>query len=123
MIEKMQMVHIVTTTSGKQEMLEGLRDIGILHLSEKKSADKAAADRVLAISKAMTSLKEYKTGKGGNPQILSDEAFEKLLGEVQGALERKAALIQEANVPLETYLVDIRGQTLLDIVTGKIIED
>ena len=47
MIEKMQMVHIVTTTSGKQEMLEGLRDIGILHLSEKKSADKAAADRVL----------------------------------------------------------------------------
>lgn len=96
MIEKMQMVHIVTTTSGKQEMLEGLRDIGILHLSEKKSADKAAADRVLAISKTMTSLKEYKTGKGGNPQILSDEAFEKLLGEVQGALERKAALIQEA---------------------------
>ena len=37
--------------------------------------------------------------------------------------KENAALIQEANVPLETYLVDIRGQTLLDIVTGKIIED
>ena len=44
MIEKMQMVHIVTTTSGKQEMLKGLREIGILHLSERKSADKETAD-------------------------------------------------------------------------------
>ena len=61
MIEKMQMVHIVTTTSQKQEMLEGLRDIGILHLSERKNASKEATDRVLAISKAMASLKEYKT--------------------------------------------------------------
>ena len=37
--------------------------------------------------------------------------------------KENAALIQEANVPLETYLVDLRGQTLLDIVSGKIIED
>ena len=34
-----------------------------------------------------------------------------------------AALIQQADVPLETYLQQLRGETLMDIVTGKIIED
>lgn len=97
MIEKMQMVHIVTTTSQKQEMLEGLRDIGILHLSERKNASKEATDKVLAISKAMASLKEYKTEKVSNKEILSDDAFAALYSDVQNALERKAALMQEAS--------------------------
>ena len=37
--------------------------------------------------------------------------------------KENAALIEQAQQPLETYLVELRGQTLLDIVTGKIIED
>lgn len=96
MIEKMQMVHIVTMASKKQEMLESLREVGILHISERKNADKAAADKVLALNKAMASLKEYKTDKGSNQQILSDAEFEKMYSEVQNALDRKVALIQEA---------------------------
>ena len=41
MIEKMQMVHIVTSASGKDEMLGDLRELGIMHIAEKQSADRA----------------------------------------------------------------------------------
>ena len=35
MIEKMQMVYVVSSVSRKDEMLEGLRNLGLLHLAEK----------------------------------------------------------------------------------------
>ena len=35
MIEKMKMIHIVTSAAHKEEMLQGLRDIGVVHLAEK----------------------------------------------------------------------------------------
>ena len=44
MIEKMKMLHIVTSASGKEEMLKGLREVGILHLKEKQSADRALSE-------------------------------------------------------------------------------
>ena len=34
MVEKMKMVHIVTTASRKDEMLKALRDAGVMHLAE-----------------------------------------------------------------------------------------
>ena len=34
MIEKMKMVHIVASASRKEEMLQGLRDAGVLHLAD-----------------------------------------------------------------------------------------
>ena len=34
-----------------------------------------------------------------------------------------AEKIQQANIPLETYLVEYRSEMLMDIVTGKILED
>ena len=36
MIEKMKMVHVVTTAEHKDDMLEGLRSLGLLHLAEQK---------------------------------------------------------------------------------------
>ena len=36
MIEKMKIVYVVSSASRKDEMLEGLRNLGILHLSEKR---------------------------------------------------------------------------------------
>ena len=36
MIEKMKMVYVVSSVSKKDEMLDGLRDLGLLHLAEKK---------------------------------------------------------------------------------------
>ena len=36
MIEKMKMVYVVSSVSKKDEMLDGLRDLGLLHLAERK---------------------------------------------------------------------------------------
>ncbi len=38
MIEKMKMVYVVSSVSKKDEMLDGLRDLGLLHLAEKKKS-------------------------------------------------------------------------------------
>ena len=51
MVEKMKMVHIVTSASAKDEMLQGLRDIGVLHLAEKQSADREVSDRFSTMSR------------------------------------------------------------------------
>ena len=40
MIEKMKMLHIVASASGKEEMLKDLREMGLLHLAEKQSASR-----------------------------------------------------------------------------------
>ena len=37
MIEKMKMVCVVSSVSRKDEMLDGLRSLGLLHLAEKKN--------------------------------------------------------------------------------------
>ena len=52
MIEKMKMVYVVSSVSKKDEMLDGLRDLGLLHLAEKKSPARAASER-------FTTLPEY----------------------------------------------------------------
>ena len=58
MIEKMKMVHIVTSASNKKEMLKGLRDIGIMHLAEKQSADREVSERLQNLQKTANTLKE-----------------------------------------------------------------
>ena len=45
MIEKMKMVYVVSSVSKKDEMLDGLRDLGLLHLAEKKSPARAEIGR------------------------------------------------------------------------------
>ena len=41
MIEKMKVVHIVTTESEKTSLLDRLRSLGIVHFSEKAAADRS----------------------------------------------------------------------------------
>ncbi len=99
MIEKMKMVHVVTTVSHKKEMLEGLRSLGLLHLAEKKSADSAVSERTASLAKLMTKLQEYlpekKDERKTAVQPLTPEAFEKLWAEACTAAERKEALSQK----------------------------
>jgi V/A-type H+-transporting ATPase subunit I len=70
MIETMKMVHVVTTVSRKRELLKGLKDLGLLHIAEKKQASAAAARRFQDLSKLSSELQEYapkkeKAGKAG----------------------------------------------------------
>ncbi|MBE6041852.1 MAG: hypothetical protein E7220_04945 [Clostridiales bacterium] len=96
MIEKMKMVHIVTSASGKEEMLKGLRDIGVMHLAEKQSADREVLDRFQALSRTELTLKEYAEPKQeGSKEILSDDEFNEMYSNVLEALDRKSLLGQE----------------------------
>lgn len=106
MIEKMKMVHVVTTVSHKDELLEGLREVGLLHLAEKKSASRAAIDKFNMLSKTAGTLQEYLPEQKGKEKakekaeipILSDEEFNKMYKGVLDALDKKAALAQEQSI-------------------------
>ena len=99
MIDKMKTVCVVSSASRKEEMLAALRDLGILHLSEKKSASRETAERFASLTKALTALSEFKPEKGAEKapkaELLSDEEFEKVFRSVLDSLEKKAQLVQE----------------------------
>ena len=96
MVEKMKMVHIVTTASAKDEMLKALRDIGVMHLSEKQSADREVTDRFQTLSKTQMALKDYAEKKQVPASgILTDDEFNKMYDGVLEALDRKTSLSQD----------------------------
>ena len=98
MIEKMKMICIVSSVSRKDEMLDGLRDLGLLHLAERKAPSRAATERFESLSRTASALRDYATDKKDKSHIkselLSDCEFEKLYREVRGALDKKSELEQ-----------------------------
>lgn len=103
MIEKMKMVHVVTTAEHKDEMLEGLRSLGLLHLAEQKQASQAASERFTELARVSSKLQDYlpenkdkkKAVASEAPALLSDETFEQLYQEVRNALAKKDQLTQQ----------------------------
>ena len=57
----------------KEEMLEGLRDIGVFHLAEKQSADREVADRFQTMSRVSMALKDYADERFGKTYKLFGE--------------------------------------------------
>lgn len=103
MIEKMKMVYVVSSLSQKKEMLDGLKKLGILHIAEKKHADRATSERFTDVSKTASMLLEYAPDKKAakkmsKPTPISREEFYKLYDDVKDTFERKAALIQELTI-------------------------
>ena len=99
MIEKMQMVYVVSSVSRKDEMLEGLRNLGLLHLAEKKSPARAATERFTTLSKTATELLDYspdkKSKNKNSAPVLSDKEFEEMYQGVLNALDKKSTLVQD----------------------------
>ena len=96
MVEKMKMVHIVTSASAKDEMLQGLREIGVMHLAEKQSADREVSERYQTLSKTEMALKDYADPKQTPAsEVLTDDEFNKMYDGVLEAMDRKSALAQE----------------------------
>ena len=91
MIEKMKILHIVAKSSEKTELLDKLRDLGVVHFAEKKTADKACLDRFESLSRAAMALKDYAPKELSN-EILSDERFEEIFAKVSEAIELKKEL-------------------------------
>ena len=96
MVEKMKMVHIVTSASAKDEMIKSLREIGVMHLAEKQSADREVTDRFQTLSKTQMALKDYAEKKQvPASEILTDDEFNKMYDGVLEAMDRKTALGQD----------------------------
>lgn len=94
MIEKMKKVYIVSSVSRKEEMLESLRDMGVLHLAERKSPDRNLSERFSMLSKIDTALKDYSKKNQPEAKLLTDEEFEDLFLKTQEVLDKKSMLIQ-----------------------------
>jgi len=94
MIVKMKNLQIVTTASAKEELLKQLRDLGVVHFAEKKSADKACIDRFNSLSKTAMVLKDYEP-KEFEKEILPDDKFEELFERTTKAIELKKKLATE----------------------------
>ncbi len=95
MIDKMKMVHVVASNSHKDEMLEHLRDLGILHLAERRSASRETIERFTSLSRTSMALADYAPKKAPHTELLSDEDFEKMYEGTLQNLERKTSLTQE----------------------------
>ncbi len=95
MIEKMKMVHVVASVSEKKQMLNGLRDLGLMHLVEKKNADRDTIERFSLLSKTILTLKDY-LPKKAEPytKILTDEEFQSVYSDVLKAINKKVEVIQ-----------------------------
>ena len=93
MIEKMNVVHVVTVPSQKKVLLDGLRSLGIVHLAEKESADPALTERFAALSKLSMLLGDY-AGEEQEKAPLSDGDFDKLFSELNACLDKKQQLEQ-----------------------------
>ena len=94
MIEKMKVVHIVTTAAEKTALLDRLQQLGIVHFSEKASADQRHLQRFADLSRMVTVLQEY--GNVPPEKVpLSNDEFESFFSELSACMERKKALQEE----------------------------
>ncbi len=92
MIEKMKSVCVVARSSEKDCMLTVLRDMGVLHVAEKKTADPAVTERLSTLSKLLLELKDYAPEDGATEEKLTEEQFEEIYRSSLSALEKRAAL-------------------------------
>ncbi len=92
MIEKMKSVCVVTRAIEKEDLLDSLRDMGVMHIAEKKTADDAVLERFSVISRLLLELGEYVTEDGEVSETLTDEQFEEAYRNSVSSLEEKQTL-------------------------------
>ena len=92
MIEKMNLAYVVALEQNKDEMISALRDLGVVHISQKANADEKITNRFLLLQKLMSQLSDYAPKKNINTDILDDAEFEELFVKTKEALERKTEL-------------------------------
>ena len=94
MIEKMKVIHVVTTAAEKTALLDRLQKIGIVHFSEKAAADDRLLRRFADLSRMITVLQEYPDAPA-ETDLLSDEEFESFFTDLTSCVERRKALQEQ----------------------------
>ena len=110
MIERMKKITVVATRGNKGAMLDGIRELGVLHVSEKAAPDSALTDRfaslgriraVLADEKAAIDKAAKKSGKASPDKAKADASlpagpeFDKLHDTLVHEVEEKRVLSDE----------------------------
>ena len=100
MIEKMKMVYVVSSLSQKENMLSGLKQLGVLHIAEKKSAEAKVSEKFTKLSSVAGALREYEPSKKEAKKLekaplLTGEDFDALYAKAQETLERQTVLSQD----------------------------
>lgn len=91
----MKAVAVVSRAKEKADMLDSLRDLGILHLSERKPADALLTERFATLSKLSLELKDYVSKTDGSVPTLSEDEFEEMYSDTVNALKRQNELSGE----------------------------
>ena len=93
MIEKMKKIIVVSPYDKKALMLEGIRDLGVVHISEKAAPDASLADRLTQLSNVKTMLKEMPKVEQKSP--ISGVAFDELHAKIVKTIDKKRSLSDE----------------------------
>ena len=109
MIEKMKSVCVITQACQRDKLLETLREMGILHIAEKKAAKSEYLERYALISKMIQELKEYTAEQ--TEVLLTDVEFEPIYKGSVEALDRKAALtVKKGELTADLERIRIWGE-------------
>lgn len=110
MIEKMKSVCVVTAYQKKEDLLKTLRDLGVLHIAEKKTANAEILERFSNISKLLLELKDYVGDNENVASPLSDQDFERIYNDSLSALEERDSLItKRTELIVETDRLKVWG--------------
>ncbi len=94
MIEKMKVVHIVAAASEKTDLLDRLRELGIVHFAEKADAAPQYSERFALLGKMAAVLQEYPHAEQ-EAKPLTGAAFETFLRELSECVDRRKTLQEQ----------------------------
>lgn len=100
MIERMKLVSVMTTAERKTELLDKVREMGLLHIAERKAPAGVTVERFNSLSAGMSALAEYDDGSNTMNALLSLDDFEAMHKNVLETAERKKALEAQRNAAL-----------------------
>ena len=93
MIVKMKKVYVLAPCERKVEMLNAIRELGVLHISEKAPLNAQISETLSNVSKIYGLLKEKQEIE--QKSIIEGEAFTKLHNKIVSSLEEKNLLSEE----------------------------
>ena len=109
MIEKMKAVTIVSTVSHKKAMLNSLRDLGVVHIRQKKHADPEVSQRFTDLSSVYTTLSEL-PGASDTAPVMTGKEFTQMNDKVVKAIEsRKTNSDQSVKLSMQLERLRVWG--------------
>ncbi|MBO4394068.1 MAG: ATPase [Spirochaetales bacterium] len=93
MIEKMKKIIVVAPQEHKLEMINGIRDLGVIHISETAAPDSALSDKLLQLNRIRSVLAEQPKVEKKAP--ITGAAFDALNQKLVAAIDEKKALSDE----------------------------